>query len=62
MCILKRIFLAPLNDGSRPDPLHDPTINRAVILTGYASLRSSVRYLGARAFVACIMHYKRAPF
>jgi len=23
------------------------------ILTGYASLRSSVRYLGARAFVAC---------
>ncbi len=36
--VLKRVFLAPLNDGGRADPLHDPMINSAV----WASVQQDV--------------------
>lgn len=41
--VLKRIFLAPLNDGGRADPLHNPMIDRAV----WASVQQDVGNIAA---------------
>lgn len=30
MCLFEGIFLPPLNDGGRADPLHNPMVNRAI--------------------------------
>src|ERR1041385_3541943 len=38
VAVLKRVFLTPLNDGSRADPLYDPVIDRAV----WASVQQNV--------------------
>jgi len=47
--VLKGVFLAPLNNGGRADPLHDPMINGAV----WAGIQQDIGDVIANGRVSC---------